>query len=114
MTYQDQTPPFAMSARELADLNKSAMDAMTGMQKGFLDALQELNQQWVSGLNSEAALASELLAKLTSAKSIPDATAACQECATRHMELVTEASRQFLDTAQKAWPQALGTKGLST
>jgi len=95
-------------SQEFAAMGQKTLEAMGGMQTGFLDALQELNRQWISGVNAETALASELLAKLTAAKSIPDAAIACQGCVNRQMEIIAENSRQMLAAGEKLMPQLFG------
>ena len=95
-------------SQEYAAMGQKTLEAMNGMQKGFLDALQEFNRQWVSGVNAEMALGSELLAKLTAAKSVPDAAIACQGCMNRQMEIIAENSRQMLAAGEKLMPQMFG------
>ena len=75
------------------------------MQKGFLDTLQEVNRQWVSGVNAEAALASDLFDKLAAAKSIPDAVIVYQGCASRQLEIFAENGRQLMTASEKMMPR---------
>jgi hypothetical protein len=99
---QNQTSqPFANGGRQ-------SIDAMLDIQKGFLDAVQELNQHWVSAFNAEAALASELFTRLAAAKSIPDAAVACQGCANRQVEILAENARQFMAAGQWMMPRMSG------
>jgi hypothetical protein len=93
---------------EFAAMGQKSIEQMTGMQKGFLSALQELNRHWISGVNAEAALASELLDKLSAAKSLPDAAMAYQGCMNRQMEIIAENSRQMLAASEKLMPHLLG------
>lgn len=102
---QEQTQRFA-------DAGRHSIDAMVGMQKGFLDVFEVLNKQWVSGVNAEAALASEFLTKLAAAKSIPDAAMACQGCANRQMQILAENGRQLMAAGEKMVPRLFGD-GLS-
>ena len=80
---------------------------MMDIQKGVLESVAEMNQHWVSRAKSEAELASEFLAKLTAARSIPDTATACQECASRQMEIFAEDGRWFLAATQKMLPHIL-------
>jgi len=113
MAQEQQTP---IMSQEFSEMGQKTIEAMMGVQKGFLDALQELNQQWVSGVNAETALASEFLTKLAAAKSIPDAAIACQGCANRQMEILAENSRQFMAAGEKIMPHLFGNgrKGAGT
>jgi Phasin protein len=101
-------------SQEFAGMAQKSVDTMMDIQKGFLDALQELNQQWISGVNAEAALASEFLTKLTTAKSIPDAAVACQGCMSRQMEIMAENSRQFMAAGERLMPHLFGNDKSST
>jgi len=49
-----------------------------------------MSQRWSERIQSEATLASELASKLTTARSIPDAVAACQDWAGRRFEMMAE------------------------
>jgi hypothetical protein len=62
------------------------------------------------------ALASELFAKLTAAKSIPDAASACQQWGSRQMEILAEQNRRVMATSERIAPQLFGNgfKGGST
>jgi hypothetical protein len=99
--------PFVMP-QDLADLGKKTVDTMIGAQKGFLDAFQSFNQQWLSNINTEATLASEFFAKLASVKSIPDAATACQSYATRQMEILADNSRQLMTASENIMPKLFG------
>ena len=59
-------------------------------------------------MNAEAALASEFLATLAAAKSIPDAAIACQTCASHQMEMFAENGRQFMAAGERMIPKLLG------
>ena len=93
---------------QFADMGRQSIDAMMGMQRGLLDAFEELNRHWVSGVNAEAALASELFTKLAAAKSIPEAAVACQGCANRQVEILAENGRQLMATGEKMMPRLFG------
>jgi len=111
---QEQTsaPASSRPARfvmtEFANMGQETFERMVVLQKGLLDTFQDLNQQWIAGMNAEAKLASELFAKLAGAKSVPDATSACQDCGTRQMEILAENSRGFLAASEKILPQLFG------
>ena len=98
----------AVLPEQFAEMGQKSIKTMMGMQKGFLDAFQEINQQWISGVSAETALASEFFTKLASAKSIPDAAIAYQSCANRQMELLAESGRQFMAASEKMFPKFFG------
>ena len=98
----------SIASQQFADMGRQSMEAMMEMQKGFLNAFQELHKQWISGVNAEAALASDLLTKLAAAKSVPDAAIACQGCANRQMEILAESGRQLAAAGEKMVPRFFG------
>jgi hypothetical protein len=93
---------------EFVDMGRKSFDTLVNLQKQVLGAFQDFNQQWIAGMNAEAKLAPELFAKLPGAKSVPEATSACQDCGTRQMEILAENSRGFLAASEKILPQLFG------
>jgi len=94
--------------QNFSEMGQNAIEAMTGMQQGFLDAVRELNQQWLSSVNAETALVTDFWNKLGAAKSIPDAAVACQGCANRQLEIFAENGRQFMVAGEKIMPKLFG------
>ena len=89
------------------------------MQKEFLDTLEEINRAWLARAQSGVTLASELVGKLTTARSVPEAAAAYQECMTRHMELFAEDGRRIVADSEKLMRASArlfsnGSPGLTT
>jgi len=60
-----------------------------------------MNRAWLARARSGVTLASELVGKLATARTIPDAAAACQECMNRQMEMFAENSRQMFADSEK-------------
>jgi Phasin protein len=79
----------------LGEIGKKRSEAMAAVQTELLDGFQEISQHWVTRAKSEADLASELVAKLTSARSIPETATAYQEWASRRMQLAIEDSQRL-------------------
>ena len=98
----------AFQMAQFGNLAQEGFDRMIALQKKFLDAAQDMNLHLVAGMNAEAALVSELFAKLTAAKSIPDAASACQECGSRQMEILAEQNRKLMAAAEKLIPRPDG------
>ena len=84
----------------LAEIGKH-LQATVALQSELLDKWQEVNREWFARVQSEVAIASELTNKLMTARSLPDATAACQEWATRRMNLCAEDGRRLVADGQK-------------
>jgi hypothetical protein len=108
-----KNPTGPIPPAELARLGQQTIDSMMDMQKGFMAALSDVHQHWISAANAQAALASELLTKLAGAKSIPEAATAYQSCANRQMEILAESGRQLAAAGEKLMPQLFtnGFKG---
>ena len=75
---------------ELAEMGKKRAEAMAAIQADVFKELQEVGQHWVDRAKFEADLASELVSKLTSARSVPETVTAYQEWASRRMQIALE------------------------
>src|SRR5262249_44624927 len=95
---------------EIAAIGKKRIEAIVEMQKDFLAAFEEMNQAWFSRARSEASIATELVSRLTSARSVPETRTAYQECMGKRLEMLAEDSRRLLADSQKF--MQLGTKFL--
>ena len=79
------------------DITRQNIETFGALRKQLLDA----NHEWIAFLNEEAELASNLSKKMTTAKSIPDATAAYQELISRQMELMTQQAKIIFENTQE-------------
>ncbi len=100
MALKEPQKEYPMSA-EFAALGKERIDKFVKFQSELVDTLQESNRQWFERAQSEASLNSELASKLMAVRSIPEATAVCQEWTTRRFELMAEDGKRVLAEAQK-------------
>lgn len=110
-------PGFGPGA--FGEMGKKQFEAAVEMQKEFLDTMEEINRAWLTRAQSEVTLASELVGKLATSRSIPDAATAYQECMSRQMDMFAEDSRRMLADTEKlmrAGARLLsnGSPGLST
>lgn len=88
---------------EFAAMGKKRFDELVAAQTQRMEALQEANRHWFDRMQAGLSLASELAAKLTAARSIPEAATAYQEWASQHMEMAAEdATRMFADSQKLA------------
>ena len=85
----------------LAGITRQNIETLAAIQKQLLNVLNKGNHEWVTFLNEEAELASNLSKKMTTAKSIPDATAAYQELISRQMELMTQQAKIIFENTQE-------------
>jgi hypothetical protein len=67
----------------------------------LFDSFNETSRRWLGCVEAEAKLTSELTAKLTAARSLPDVLAAYQDWGMRHLEMIGGETKHFLDDAQK-------------
>jgi len=112
MTEQGSTGPVKVETAfaapyGFAEIGRKTFEMMADMQKGILESLLLLNRQCLAHAEVDAKLTSEFMTKLATAKSIPDATSACQEYANRRMKIFEDDTRQLLAAADKAVPKFL-------
>ena len=101
-TQESREPPLLnFVPTEIAEIGKKRIEALVEMQKDFLAAFEEMNQAWFSRARSEATIASELVSKLTTARSVPETTTAYQECMGKRLEMLAEDSRRLLADSQR-------------
>ena len=114
-----QSSPWNFATGAFGDMARKQADAVMDVQKELFNRFEEMNRAWFSRVQSEANLASELVSKLATARSIPDAAAACQECMSRQLEMFAEDSKRMLLDSEKlvqagARLVSPGSAGLST
>jgi hypothetical protein len=71
------------------------------VQTELLDEFQEANRHWLDRLESEANLASEFAAKLSAARSMPDAMVASQDWATQYFAMLAEDGKHLAADTRK-------------
>jgi Phasin protein len=86
-------PGFVPAA--FGEMGRKQYEAALEMQKELLGTFEEMNRAWLAGAQSEMTLAFEFVHKLATARTIPDAAAACQECMNRQMEMFAENGRRM-------------------
>jgi hypothetical protein len=86
---------------ELAEFGKKRIAAMVELQKEFLETIEAMNQAWFERAKTEANLASELVTKLTAARSVPETANAYQECMTKRMDMLADDGRRIFADSQK-------------
>ena len=100
---------------QLGEAGKQGAQAVAEAQQKLFAEFQGIGQHWVARAKSEADLASELIAKLTAARSVPESAAAYQEWATRRMQLTIEDSQRLfadglklMETSTRLFPGNIG------
>ena len=67
----EKSAPSNLIPPELAAMGKKRLDELVAKQTEQLEKLQEVNRNWIDRIKSQAKLGSELVAKLTAARTIP-------------------------------------------
>jgi hypothetical protein len=75
--------------------------AMLNMQKELLDTYDQASRAWLARIKSEVDLWSELAAKLSSTRSVPEALQAYQECVALRMQMAAEDGRRLTEESQR-------------
>jgi hypothetical protein len=78
----------------------------------IIETFGEISREWAERMKTEADLVSELMQKLTAARSFPETTTACGEWMSRRMELLAEDNSRLLADTQKFWKA--GTRLMSS
>jgi len=86
---------------EFAAIGQKSFEGLASAQSELLGKIQKANQDWFERMQLEASEASKLASRLTTARSLPETTAACQEWASRRIEIAAEYSKRLLDNGQQ-------------
>jgi hypothetical protein len=108
-------------SQEFVGMGTKRIKELTELQTELFEKLQEVNRRWVDRMEAEAGLASDFGTKLTGAHSVPETVTACQEWASKRIEMATEDAkhlmsdtRTFMDAGARllssGWPSA-GSRG---
>jgi hypothetical protein len=91
--------PFSVDM--VVGLGRKRLEAIFEAQSKLVDTLPALSREWMSYAQAERDLSSDLLAKLTAARSIPESAKVYQEWLSRRMDMLAEETRRMLADAQK-------------
>lgn len=97
------TTPESLSSfpMDFVGLGKMRMQALFDAQSKLVDTLPELSREWMSCAQAERELSSELLNKLTAARSLPESAKAYQEWFSRRIDMFADETRMLLADTQK-------------
>jgi hypothetical protein len=93
----DRSDPAAFATQA----GQAQTEAMLTVQKELLDAYEEISRAWLARVKSESEFWSELAAKVSGARSVPDALGAYQQCVAQRLQMAADDGRQVLDDSQK-------------
>jgi len=97
----DKSSPAHLTATQLSAMGKKRIEELFNAHTELVGRFEESNRQWFDRAASEANLASEFTAKLTAARSIPDALTAYHEWGSRRFELMAEDGKHLAADTQK-------------
>jgi predicted nucleic acid-binding Zn-ribbon protein len=75
--------------------------AMINVQKELLEAYEQASRGWLTRVQSEMNLWSDLASKLTSTHSVPEALQVYQKFVAQRMQMAAEDGRQLFEECQK-------------
>jgi Phasin protein len=101
---------------ELLDMARTRIEGLIEIQKEMMRTFESINHDMLNRMKAEAELASEFIAKLSGVRSVPDATTAYKEWASREMELLADDGRHIMANGEKLMQasQRLFSKGTQT
>lgn len=98
---REKSSLFNPIPEDFAATAKQRMEQFASAQSELFDQCRDTSRHWLDRIQVEANVASEFAAKLTAARSIPEAMSACQEWGSRRLEMIADDTRHLLDDTQK-------------
>lgn len=86
---------------EMIDFARKRLDALLEVQKDFMRTLEGIHHEMFDRAKAEAELASEFVGRLSTVRTVPDATTTCQEWASRELELLADDGRHMFANGEK-------------
>lgn len=97
---REQNSVLSVIPPEVSSMGQKRIEEFANLQAELLKKLEDSNKQWVERMQSEIHLSSELLSKLTSVRSFPDAATACQEWSSHRLQMIAEDGSHLFSDAQ--------------
>jgi hypothetical protein len=82
-------------------ISQMPVDAGMALQKEFLEAYEKAGRAWLARVKSEVKLWSELAAKLTTVRSVPEALEACTKSVSQEMQMTAEDGQRLLHAVNR-------------
>jgi undecaprenyl pyrophosphate synthase len=100
------------TATDTADIEKKGFahvreqtEAVTDLQKNLLSTYEEIGEEWVSRLQDEANLWSDLMHRLVAARSAPELFGAYSNCLSQRLQMAGDDSQRVVDQYQRVTQQ---------
>ena len=88
-------PPFLMT------WGQERTEAAMALQKALLESYEQASRVWLSRIESEIKLWSDLASKLSATHSVPEALESCTKSVSERMQMAAEDGRRLFDEAQQ-------------
>ena len=89
------------TASDALQIGAKHLASLMEMQRELLDTLEQIQRDRLARTMDETKLASELVAKMTGARSIPEIMAIYQEWIAKHAQMFAEDGRKFMEDSQR-------------
>ena len=109
---QARSEQVTLNAMPIVQLGGNQTEAMLALQKEMMAAYEETSHAWIERVRSEVALWSDLAAKLSASRSLPDGIDACRDVVAQRMKLAAEDGQRLFGEGQKIISAV--TRSLST
>ena len=100
MAIKDSTSSAGRST-PIFGIGQMPIDAGMALQKELLDVYEKAGRAWLARVKSEVELWSELAAKLTTVRSVPEALEACTKSVSQEMQMTAEAGQRLLHECEQ-------------
>jgi predicted phage tail protein len=84
-----------------AKAGEAQAEAALATQKELMQTYEQISRAWQERVQAEAELWTELAAKVSNARSIPDAMEAYQQCVAQRMQMAADDGRRLFEDSQK-------------
>ena len=111
---QDTTPATGLSGTmPFFDIGQERTEAMVALQRELSENLRGSHARLACRVESEIGLWSELVAKLTAARSVPDVLAVCAKSALQPIQMTVDDGRRLINESRRRSAGRLATDGQS-
>ena len=93
-------PNTKKSTDLMSELAATSYDRMLKAQRATFEQLHELNRHWLDRWQAEAEVFTDFGNKLMAARSLNEATTACQELASRHWQMASEDAKRVMEDSE--------------
>ncbi len=96
----DRSSQADPASPEFVTGQNARLEELVAIQTQQMERLREMGGSWLTRMQSEVSMASELSARLATARTLPDVASAYQDWFTRHMEAAAEDGQRIMAAAQ--------------